>query len=336
MQTDLVIPYEQVRELLPKSVELVYVDYRDSLDDHEDIIQEAVHKQDISVLGEQVWEWYIENEDYGMDYVLKELKSDLMSKFDIDEDETDNILDEYQDRLRDDIHDRDESDTLHDLFRNTRDFVCFYDTGYEVPSDSWAWSEEDLKDEVEAVKTHLKIETDKYDNDIDLMIRQASYGGRLVIYFTMDEHYFMSQVDVQGDKPNTITFEDPMVAVIDTYNGSGDHTDLPKHKFSMAFDPENVYLDKTIKYSYTYRVCGMYPDWCECTGVKLSRVENPEEVNKSSLAAEISVEQLYIQAYKAGGCTFSDMDINRHRGVFYKNEFPCGQHCPHCGTFWID
>ena len=40
--------------------------------------------------------------------------------------------------------------------------------------------------------------------------------------------------------------------------------------------------------------------------------------------------------FKTGGCTAGDMDMNRHRNTYYLNEFPCGTHCPHCHTFWID
>ena len=34
------ITWEEVKELIPDSVSLYYVDYRDSLDDHLDVLQE--------------------------------------------------------------------------------------------------------------------------------------------------------------------------------------------------------------------------------------------------------------------------------------------------------
>lgn len=44
----------------------------------------------------------------------------------------------------------------------------------------------------------------------------------------------------------------------------------------------------------------------------------------------------YDRVYKAGGCTLGDTDMRRHRDVYYRNVFPCGSVCPHCGQFWGD
>ena len=42
------------------------------------------------------------------------------------------------------------------------------------------------------------------------------------------------------------------------------------------------------------------------------------------------------RVYASGGCTAGDMNMLRHRDVYYINNYPCGNKCPHCGTFWID
>src|SRR3990167_10042227 len=132
---------------------------------------------------------------------------------------------------------------------------------------------------------------------------------------------------------NTIQFTNPMIAIIDTYNGSGDNEEFSGHTFKVELKPDNLFLDKTIKYSYTYSVCGMSSDWCGCTRVNYLVSDNPVLVIPSTVNREIEVENMYKKAYTAGGCTYGDMDVNRHRIKLYINDFPCGLHCTACGTF---
>jgi hypothetical protein len=321
---------ENVKKLLNKKYELVYIDYRDSLDESLPEIQQAIQSQDYSFLDNAIDEyWPMESRDSSIDYILNELKDEISREFEIEEEDAEFFIDDNREELSLEIEERDESDPLGDLLRNTNNPVCFYDTGVEF-SES-LFDEEMFNENLELLKESLNIETDKYDEDLKLMLSQASYGGRLVIYFREDVRDLLNI----GDN-NTIQFKNPMVAIIDTYNGSGDNVDLPGHEFTLPLDTQNIFLDKTIKYNYTYSVCGMYSSWCDCTDIKFLKVSNSPIIEKSSLHVEIEVEELYKKAYKEGGCTFGDMDVNRHKGIYYLNEFPCGQHCPKCGTFWID
>ncbi|OPY24002.1 MAG: hypothetical protein A4E27_01339 [Methanobacterium sp. PtaU1.Bin242] len=165
------------------------------------------------------------------------------------------------------------------------------------------------------------------------MVQQASYGGRLVIYFRGDIKEM-----INSSQYNTIQFTNPMIAVIDTYNGSGDNTDIQGITVTLPYNPENVFIDKLIKYNYTYEVCGMIESWCDTTGVKFitKKQRKPKEKKRSNLYAEIAVEDMYKKAFKEGSCTFGDMDMKRHRHTYYINDFPCGTKCKDCGTFWID
>lgn len=54
--------HHSITDLLPKHVELQFVDYRDSLEGMEDEIQEAVQKQDLSPIEEKVWEAGVDQE----------------------------------------------------------------------------------------------------------------------------------------------------------------------------------------------------------------------------------------------------------------------------------
>lgn len=321
-------------ERLDKTYDLIYIDYRESLDDHLTAVQTAIQTQDKFSIDEslELWEWYIESRDDAVDYAVKELRESLESDFDFEEDELDYFMEDNIDEIRMAIEDRDVSNPLDDLLRNTSESPIFFDLGVDV-EDTTFMDDNDFRNLLKEVKKALKIKlSDRtFDSRLTMMLYQASYGGRLVVYFTES---FENLMDLKG--ANRITFENPMVAVIDTFNGSGDNTDLDGHKFTVPFDPTNLFIDKTIKYNYSFAVCGMSSNWCDSTRVSFSKTNRTRKASPSSLHAELDREKQLNEVYKAGGCTFGDIDIRRHRNTVYINDFPCGTRCRTCGTFWID
>lgn len=326
---------KSITDLLPKQIELVSANYDDSLDNSLDKVQEAIRKQDWYPL-DSIFEddWYFESQDYGVQYALDELKDDIVRNFDVDEERAEMFIQDHLEEIREEIYNRDCSDVMTDMIRHTSDPVCFYDTGVEIEFDVPFGTEEDLKACLKEVKSALKIKSNKWDSELRMMIEQG-YSGRLVVYFKGDIREMMS---LSGK--NCITFKNPMVAIINTYQGSGDNTDLPGHEFTLSLDPENIFLDRNLKYSYTYDVCGMVESWCDCTDVKFhSDKRRSGGAKKSSLASEQGKEQELTRKFKeTGKCTPLDMDMKRHnsRDLYYENNFPCGTHCKSCGTFWID
>lgn len=320
------ITLDEAKELIPDRLKLVYIDYRDSLDNNLDGIQEAVRKGELWPIYESIDDWWIDCQYDGYGYILDELKDELESGH--EDEDIDKFLEEFDEEIREVIFDRDMSNPVKDLLRNTRDIVAFYDTGVEIPSDSWQWDDEEFAEQMAVVKDTLQIATNEYDKDLWLMLAQAAYGGQLVIYFNLDVDDWMKEGDA-------VHFKNPMVAVIDTYGGSGDHTNLPKHELTLALNRENIFVDKLIKYSYTYSVCGMYDTWCSCTEAEIITQEAPE-THSSPINVIVERDNQYAKVFKDGRCTPGDMDINRHRNVYYRNDFPCGHKCPDCGTFWID
>lgn len=337
METTTELTMKDVLDNLDKRYSLIYVDYQESLDNNLEAVQNAIQAQDKFLIEESIdlFEWYMESRDYAVDEAINELKDRLHSDFDEDEDgEIDAFVEDNIDAIREAIEERDDSYPLQDLIRNTSDTPVFFDLGIDVDGDCWA-DADSLKSNLKTVKRALKIKlSDRtFDSDLSMMLQQASYGGRLVVYFTGD---ISELLDLNG--ANVITFENPMIAVIDTYNGSGDSIDLDGHKFSAAFDPANLFIDKTIKYNYTFAVCGMSSNWADCTRVFFSKKTRKTKPNRSSLHAELDRESVLNATFKAGGCTPRDMDIKRHKdaNLYYDNNFPCGTHCKACGTFWID
>jgi hypothetical protein len=324
------IELEQIIELLDKKYYLHEIDYQDNLDDRLDVIAECIRKQDWQPLDELIFEWFIDD-FFAEDYAFRELNKAPQSVFDVEEDEAESWIEQFRDEIHERILERDQSNPLNALLRNTSDPVMFYDTGEEINFDVPFGTEEDMKDCLKQIKKALKIKLSNttYDSRLKIMIEQG-YSGRLVIYFNADLNHMMSI----GDN-NIVTFSNPMVAIINTYHGSGDHTELKGHKFSIPMNIENFFMDKEIKYSYTYEVCGMSRDWCDCTGISFSKKKS-NGANKSNIHDEVSMEKKYIETFKSGKCTFGDMDMRRHRNTYYLNEYPCGTHCPQCKTFWVD
>jgi hypothetical protein len=264
---------------------------------------------------------------------MKELQDNVSDKFGLDEDEAGWLIEKYEDDIRDWLYKNDGSTPVDDLLSNTQAFSLFLDTGLEIDADSWSWTKSEQTRWLKKIKRKLRINTSQWDRAIRSMLQEASYGGQLVVYF------YGKAEDVITDNEKdweSVSFTNPVIAVIHTGNGSGGDACLKGHAFSMPFVRKNLFIDKYFKYNYVSAVCGMNQDWCEDSKVMFSFEPAPGRKTKSKLAAGTLQDRKYAGIYKKGGCTFGDRDITRHRNVYYINDFPCGHKCPHCGTFWID
>ncbi len=324
------ISWEQIQPLVP-STSLYYVDRNDNLDNKLPQVEACIHSGDYEAIDEVIMDWEIDISEE-----IDQVKSEINLHFDnLSKDNLDGIMKEFEDQIRDEIYNNDTSTPIEDLFRNTGKQVMFYDTGYEMESDSWRWNAKRISKERRAILKYLGIKTtdEKLINEIEMMIHQASYGGYLVIYFYQNPgDYIMFDYDV-----NSVQFSGLVLAVIDTSGGSGDHCYFPADiSTTLPFERERMHICKNIKCSYTYNVCGMVDDWCDTTVVKLSPKKSRKTLLNSGLSAQQDKDKKYAETYRLGKCTAGDMDITRHRSTFYVNEFPCGNRCKDCGTFFID
>lgn len=332
MQTAKEITFKEIEGLMDNKYYLLFVDYNDSLDEHTGKLQEALEDGTTNAISEFV-DWAFDDTE-SLRHEKEELKKKIVGELGINEEEADKLIEKYESDIEDHIYANDKSTPVKDLLRNTSKQVIFYDTGYEMEAESWSWTDKETLEEVEKIKKILNITNDKYDENIRVMVRQATYGGQLVVYFYEKiDNLFPEDPEKDFTK---IDFKDAAIAIIDVYGGSGDHTKVIGHNFSLPFKRENLTIDKTIKYNYTYSVCGLMSDWCSNTIVKLSHEKAEGEIKESRMNAHKAKEAMYNEVFAKGKCSAGDMDIYRHRDVFYRNDFPCGNKCPHCGTFWID
>ena len=322
------ITKENLIDLLDKHYELIYVDYRDVLYDHLDRVQDAI-QGNYEPLDELIDDCYWDDSD-SLHYILKEsLPQEIKRKYnELEDDEIEELIEEYEDDLSEAIHERDESDPLKDLIRNTGEVVFFYDIATETE-----WNDnidENVKIIKKALKIKLKDET--YDKVLRSLVINAYYGGRLVIYFNAKISKWM---DINNEN-FVIEFTNPVIALIDNENGSGNHEEFDGLTVKFPFNKENLFIDKATHYSYVYDVCGLDESFCNSTKPKLYKSKNKNKIEKSSLHDHLEQEKKYDKIYNYGKCSFGDMNSKRHRNTEYINNFPCGTKCKDCGTFWID
>lgn len=272
-------------------------------------------------------ELYESNLDYYCSLEDETIKS-IIAEFGFDEDELEDD-EEFKDFCREHICvDMD----IDQLLSNTGDIILFYETGIET--NGYGQTLTDYKNEVKQIKKFLKIKlSDKTDDKAILsMIYDASYGGQFVIYFTIGIKEFIE------NKKNCIKFgKNVHIAIIDTSGGSGGDCFVKGVEFTVPFDREKITYENSIKYNYSFAVCGMTSDWCDDTQYEFIDKKTkilPTEKSKIKIIAER--DAAYDKVFKSGKCSFGDMDMNRHRNVTYINDYPCGNKCKDCGTFWID
>ena len=235
------ITFEDLKDLLPTTTSLYYVDYRDSLDDHTEIVQECIRDNCFDALYDSINEWYLDSPEYSFKELDKELISDIMNKFDIEEDDAEEIVEEFDQEIRDHYYEVDDSDVLGDLLRNTSTLIAHYDTSYYMESGSWSWSDAEVRLERIKIKQFLKIPFSDYDDSIDMMIQQASGGGQLNVYFNIDINDF-----IINDK-KTITFSDYQIGIVNHFEGSGDILDTKiMNDLSLPYNQSNVFLEESI------------------------------------------------------------------------------------------
>jgi len=316
----------------------VYWDYNDELSkEHiEQIFKATDGLSDVeNDLYDRNIDYIFGLEDGAIKEYLSEFKSKIMGELcpELDEDDFEEFEweEDFREFCREYIH---VDFCMNDLLRRTREQVFFYDTCQEF-GDQCFNSAMDKYNDIRRIKKTLGIKTKDYDERIRELLDNASYGGQLVVYFKADVKLLRECMDNTTDK-TMITFKrDVSIAITNTGNGSGHDIDI-KHEFELPFNPENLFYEDTIKYNYSWEVCGMSYDWCDGTDWGFRTKTRKQRTAKSSLNASIDRDREYKRVYDSGKCTFGDMDYQRHRGITYRNEYPCGSKCPHCGTFFVD
>ena len=135
---------EFVRSLMDKSYTLVWVDYNDNLDNCRDTIQKCLEERSCESLWEKVDEWYGDAEWEAVREIVSKLKDECIHFHDFEEEEVDKFFEEHEDEIREEIYDRNDSDTLKELLKNTDDIPVRVEmlSSYDCINSNWLESQE--------------------------------------------------------------------------------------------------------------------------------------------------------------------------------------------------
>ena len=251
---------------LPRNTSLYYADYRDNLDEkhHDAIVLECTEQNSLTPLYEQSFEWDLwEQESSSIDYIIDDT---------YDEDERDMIAqsDGLRDAIVEAIRDRDTSDYVRDIVRNTGNRPFFYSLGVAIEGD-------DMRGQLhKALKRHKIVMSEALQHEL---ADNAYYGGMLGILYYCDS---FAHIIKDGKEARTVSFDDPHIAIIDNYNGSGHDVQLKGETITLKWSRENV---ASARY-YAGDVCGLYLPAYECDP-SFARLYTPRTPRKPKLAEHV-------------------------------------------------
>lgn len=196
-----------------------------------------------------------------------------------DEEELEALRDDESmfDRLREAIWERDESDIIGELADNTRLFLR-YRLG-DTPGDyndlepnSWNWGKREIYNAARRLAKIAGIPWKGNEDRMRELVVNATYGGELfVFWYGGVKDLIDATVRHYGgyDKPQTITWTNPTLLVLDYYNGSGHEVAL-EGTYSRPFDPERLVVDSAGSGYGWDAVCGLSSGYYSKIGCEIT------------------------------------------------------------------
>ena len=133
-----------VKSLMEPSYTLVWVDYRDNLDNCRDTIQKCLAKRNSESLWDKVDEWYSDAEWEAVRDIVAKLKDECISSHDFEKEAVEQFFGEYGDEIREEIYSRNSSDILKELVKNTDDIPVRVEmlSDYDCINSNWLESQD--------------------------------------------------------------------------------------------------------------------------------------------------------------------------------------------------
>ena len=316
-------PKKSIKEKydLDDSYELIYIDYNDYIENAKDV-ERIVQEGNANFMWED-GDWFLENIWESITYLIDELEKKYNE-----------ISDEDREEIREYMEEHDSSDPIKQLLKNTSSGYFYYSLGFEIEDhDGHCCCEKDCEENIiNEIMKFLKTNDTKTRESVKHVVLNAGYGGDLVILFEDEIEYLLNN-------GNTIEFGPKCeICIMDRIQGSG-HSEPLNTDIIVEFDRKNLHCDEGAPgYSFTGEVCGLtkgFMDGCSIGNSELNKNIIKAKINEDE-QNRLEKDKEYEKTYKEGKCTRGDINMSRHRDTYYKNEYPCGTHCPHCGHFWID
>lgn len=304
---------------LDKSYNLVYIDRNDYLEDSKKI-EKIIQDGNNHSLDEN-WDWQSDAQYESIRYIIDE----LFNKYG-------EISEEDQEEIKDYLLDHDESYPNDDLIKNTPSQYFFYSLGIEDSGMEQEGGQPD-EDRIKNISKRLRSKNPELKKAIKSIVNNSGYGGNVVILFEDDIDNLLCEGDIIEFGPKT------EICIMDRMNGSG-HSEAIGTTLKIRFDRKNLHSDDGYSgYSFTKDVCGMTKGFMEGGNIRQSKKTDKivELTDNPKFEEEMKREKELEENWKkTGKCIFGDMNYKRHTNKPYRNEFPAGNKCTECGTFWID
>lgn len=229
---------EWLEKEYPRGAELVYIDYRDSIEDakqREELLQNP--NESYSIILE---DWYTDAQYERIDYILDEYKA----QNDICELDEDMV-----EEMRDWLFENDTSTPIDDLLKNTGDEYLYYETGIGV-GESWMLDEKQIMKKAKKIALILNIDFEKNSNALYELLGNGG-NGEVVILFEGNVRDFL-------DDAKYIVFDrDYELCIMNRWSGSG-HSVKIENNIYLDFKRERLHSDSGVSgYSFAGGVCGL-------------------------------------------------------------------------------
>ena len=135
---------EFVKSLMDKSYTLVWVGYNDNFDNCYDTIQKCLEERSCESLWEKVDEWYDDAEWEAVHEIFSKLKDECIGFHGFEEEEVEEFFEEHEEEIREEIYNRNDSDILKELIKNTDDIPVRVEmlSNYDCINSNWLESQE--------------------------------------------------------------------------------------------------------------------------------------------------------------------------------------------------
>lgn len=313
VQNNEVEAIEWLKKEYPKGLELVYIDYRDCFEN-------MTKLQDVlKTGGDADIDWQADAQYETVGEVIKNYQKEIKA---------DEISDDVQEAMRDWMFEHDTSNPIKQLLKNTNDQLFYIDT--------LDYSEEDKKNWMRLKNKYGK--TDEQKKEINDVINEQFYGSPVSFYFHTNPLDVYEAIHNNKDK--YILIDGAYFSTIDRMQGSNWLGE--KGIFKIAIEKqlfiENFYVDSAKDNGYGWGNIAGQTGYDKAGIFTLNTVKKGyQKIKTETTEAQKREKMLQDNWDKTHKCIRGDMNWNRHTGEKpYKNEYPCGNTCEACGTFWID
>lgn len=318
LQDDIEHAIDWLKSEYPRGVDLVYVDYSERYEDGNTI--EEVLKDGYP--EDENWIW--ESQDYSITDILERYQKE----FDIDM-----ISDEVDQEMRDWLHDNDTSTPTEDLLKNTGSKLFYIETVDEVYAFSGTCEEDYKKQKQDMIQKYAKTEAEK--KEVEYIFSESFYSAPVSFYFYADVSDIYKAI--HNEKGDYITVNGAYFSSVTRGNGSNWIGETGVFKISMKKQDfiDNFYADNAKGNGYGWGSIAGQTEYDDA-GVYAEETPSGLLIETSTSEAQKREKKLAENYAKTGKCTSGDMNWSRHKSHEYINDFPCGNKCKDCGTFWID